>query len=314
MRQSESINELAAALAKAQSVMAAAAKDSNNPFFKAKYADLASCWDAWRPAGPPQGLALLQFPTATEERLDPPITVQADGDRKAKTIHFIQRVSVETLLVHSSGQFVSETLTVLVKDDSPQSTLLGETYCRRGGMAAVIGIAPDDDDDGNAASNHDADMGSRDTKPPKPACPQCGKNEFVLADREVPNRFFCWKNTEKKKFGCGHKWDAGVEAPPAEQPPEGKAQQLAAEHGMTTGDKVAPKEKLSKAVQSAFEKLTEAVKNHDAIAVAAIINAALERKDKGQLTEEALEQIQREASLSLRKINAAQTEPNSAAA
>lgn len=156
MNRSTEIHELATALAKAQSTMAAAAKDSDNPFFRSKYADLASCWDAWRPAGPPNGLSLMQFATAVEERLGQPIQIQGDDNRKPKTIHYVQRVSVETLLCHSSGQWVSEILTVLVKDDSPQATLSGETYCRRGGMAAMIGIAPDDDD-GNEASNHGAE-------------------------------------------------------------------------------------------------------------------------------------------------------------
>ncbi|MCI0537692.1 MAG: ERF family protein [Verrucomicrobiales bacterium] len=191
MKRSDNIDLLSAALAKAQAVMEGAAKDSNNPFFRSKYADLASCWAAWRPAGPPNGLALLQFATASEERLDPPIEVQADDNRKAKTIHFIQRVSVETLLSHESGQWVSETLTVLVKDDSPQSTILGETYARRGGLCAVIGIAPEDDD-GNAAAAHGADSGERRTFQPK-------------------------RNGKKQEAG-----------------------QIAAEHGMTTGDKVEP--------------------------------------------------------------------------
>lgn len=44
--QSESIAELATALSKAQSEIEGAAKDKNNPFFKAKYADLSSVWDA----------------------------------------------------------------------------------------------------------------------------------------------------------------------------------------------------------------------------------------------------------------------------
>jgi hypothetical protein len=238
MKRSESINELAAALAKSQAVMTGAVKDSDNPFFRSKYADLASCWAAWRPAGPPNGLALMQFATAVEERLEPPIQVQSDGDRKAKTIHFVQRVSVETLLCHASGQWVSETLTVLVKDDSPQSTILGETYCRRGGMSAIIGIAPEDDD-GESAANHHADAGERKTehREPNPTCPNCGKNEHVIRGKEeFGGGWLCWRN----KGGCGEKWPDRVE--PKQEPPKAgdkaKADKLAAEHHMTTGDKI----------------------------------------------------------------------------
>jgi hypothetical protein len=224
MERSTDINELAAALAKAQGEMSAASKDSANPFFNSKYADLASCWAAWREAGPKHGLALMQFATATEERLDPPIQVQGDDNRKPKTIHFVQRVSVQTLLVHSSGQWVSETLTVLVKDDSPQSTLSGETYCRRGSMSAIVGIAPDDDDDGNGAANHGADTGSRTTQSVKPVCPACGKSEFVFANKPPKeDGFYCWKKPEQKKFGCGHNWNP--DAPP-DHPAETKPAKL----------------------------------------------------------------------------------------
>ena len=48
MQRSESIGKLAEALSKAQGKMKGAAKDSANPFFKSRYADLASIWDACR--------------------------------------------------------------------------------------------------------------------------------------------------------------------------------------------------------------------------------------------------------------------------
>ncbi len=43
----------------------------------------------------------------------------------------------------------------------------------------------------------------------KPPCPNCGKGEFVLEEREVKGKFFCWKNPSKNKLGCGHKWSDG---------------------------------------------------------------------------------------------------------
>ena len=58
--QSEHINELAAALAKAQRTLKAAIKDSTNPHFRSRYADLASVWSAWQEVGPANGLAITQ--------------------------------------------------------------------------------------------------------------------------------------------------------------------------------------------------------------------------------------------------------------
>lgn len=128
MQRSESINELAGALAKAQGQIQNAAKDTANPFFKSKYADLASCWDACRKPLSDNSLCIIQLPT-TQGSL----------------------VTVETILLHSSGQWISEFLTVLCKDESPQAIGSGTTYARRYGLCPMVGIAPEDDD-GNAGS------------------------------------------------------------------------------------------------------------------------------------------------------------------
>ena len=48
MNTSESINELAAALAKAQAEMPAAKMNATNPFLKNRYADLTAVTDAAR--------------------------------------------------------------------------------------------------------------------------------------------------------------------------------------------------------------------------------------------------------------------------
>lgn len=206
MNRSEQTNELDSALAKAQETMGAAAKDSNNTFFHSKYADLAACWDAWRSAGPPNGLSLQQFATARFERLDPPIVVQTDEKKPPKTIHFVQHIAIETHLCHSSGQWKSEVLEVLVKDDSPQATGLGITYARRFAMCAICGIAPEDDD-GNAAANGNPDLGDRrPSSSPKaslPDCPQCGKKGTTIVGKpEFGGGLVCFKNG-----GCKHSWE-----------------------------------------------------------------------------------------------------------
>lgn len=128
MQRSESINELAAAMAKAQGAIQHAAKDAANPFFKSKYADLASCWDACRKPLSDNGLAIMQLPTC-------------DG----------ATATVETILTHSSGQWISESLTMMCKESTAQGIGSTITYARRYSLCAMAGIAPEDDD-GNAGS------------------------------------------------------------------------------------------------------------------------------------------------------------------
>jgi len=128
MTHSEQINELATALAKAQGQIEGAKKDAANPFFKSKYADLASVWDACRSALAVNGLAVIQSPSA-------------DG----------MRVSVDTLLTHGSGQWMAGTVSVTAKEDTPQAIGSAITYLRRYALQSFVGVAPEDDD-GNAAS------------------------------------------------------------------------------------------------------------------------------------------------------------------
>ena len=215
MQRSEQINELAAALAKAQQTMEAASKDASNPFFKSSYADLADCWDAWRAAGPMNGLALVQSPSIVHERLDEPIVIQSDDGRKPKTIYYVQHVSVETTVFHTSGQWMSCTVDILVKDDSAQAGIAGITYARRGGMCPLVGIAPDDDDDGNTAAKPGTDV-YRKPSVVLPVCPECGKSDGVIVGKpEYGGGFVCFKASG----GCGHKWQPSEEKPQATKEP-----------------------------------------------------------------------------------------------
>ena len=138
--QSEQINELAAALSKAQASITGALKDSANPFFKSKYADLASCWDACRKQLTDNGLSVIQ-------------TTDIVSDT----------VVVRTTLAHSSGQWVSGILPVKAKDDGPQAQGSGITYARRYALAAIVGLAQIDDDaeaaQGRTGINPRGDMG-----------------------------------------------------------------------------------------------------------------------------------------------------------
>ena len=123
MSASPTVGAIGKALAAAQGEMKGATKDSTNPFFKSKYADLASVWDACREALSKNGLAVVQAP-------------KADG----------AKVSVTTILIHESGEWVSEELTAQAKDDSPQSVGSTITYLRRYGISSFVGVSPEDDD------------------------------------------------------------------------------------------------------------------------------------------------------------------------
>lgn len=136
MIQSESIAQLATALSKAQGKMTHAIKDANNPFFHSKYADLASVVEASRPALVANGLSVIQ---CTEGNV------------------------LWTMLLHESGEWIKGRIELRpmrqVKDSGwveshdPQSYGSCITYARRYAMAAITGVATEDDD-GNAASGN----------------------------------------------------------------------------------------------------------------------------------------------------------------
>jgi hypothetical protein len=124
MKHSESLDKIAPALCKAQSEMAGAKLNSNNPFFKSKYSNLTSVWLACKEALHANGLSVIQSPVSSEGR-----------------------IGVSTMLLHSSGQFLTEEFTLGVKkENDPQADGSSITYARRYSLAAFVGIAPEDDD------------------------------------------------------------------------------------------------------------------------------------------------------------------------
>jgi hypothetical protein len=118
-----------AALAAAQAEMGRALKDSTNPHFRSKYADLASVMDACMPALNKHGIAVLQ---------------PAYDDETGRY--------VKTIFVHgASGESVECRVPLVVAKNDMQGYGSAATYARRYGLMGMAGIAPDDDD-GNAAS------------------------------------------------------------------------------------------------------------------------------------------------------------------
>lgn len=118
------MKELFTALAKAQAEMEAAAKDSTNPFFKSKYADLNAVMGAVKPALAKHGLGFIQ--------------VCHDAENAAK---------VETVVIHESGeQFACGAVSVPVAKHDAQAYGSALTYARRYSLAAAFGVGAEDDD------------------------------------------------------------------------------------------------------------------------------------------------------------------------
>jgi hypothetical protein len=128
MQTSEQINELAGALAKAQGELKNPAKTTVNGHFKNRYADLATGLETVRSTLSRFSLSIVQM-------------TRADGDM----------VFLHTRLLHASGQWLESTYPVcrLGKHQEMGSAL---TYSRRYALFALVGIAGDDDDDGESAA------------------------------------------------------------------------------------------------------------------------------------------------------------------
>ena len=124
MDKSESIAKLAAALCEAQKTELFALTSKKNPFFKSKYADLSSVWDAIRLPLTSNGLAITQ--TFANDNMD--------------------GVTIETALMHISGEYISGSLHIKPEKNTPQGTGSAITYGRRYALMAIIGISPEDDD------------------------------------------------------------------------------------------------------------------------------------------------------------------------
>ncbi len=140
MERSEQIGELMTALALAQNEFTKLLKDSDNPFYNSKYADLASVIEAVRPALNKQGIAIMH-------------TLDSDLERMAASA---------TLWLFKGEQFISYSVEAPAvgkakdgKDKFDVQTLgAGWTYLRRYTMQA-IGLASEDDD-GNSLSSTEA--------------------------------------------------------------------------------------------------------------------------------------------------------------
>lgn len=122
------IKNISAALIKAKANFKAITKDKTNPHFKSKYASLDSVLEAVDSALGEAGLLLIQ-PTETR-----------DGGTVLKTI-----------LIHAESGETLESIVSIPTSNDPQKFGSALTYYRRFCLCSFLGIAPDEDDDGNKA-------------------------------------------------------------------------------------------------------------------------------------------------------------------
>ena len=129
MQQSESIADLAAALAAAQGELEPVKKGTENPFYKSKYADLDAIVTAVRPVLSKHGLAVAQFPESDDT-----------GDY------------LTTQLMHASGQWLRARMRLVVAKQDAQGMGSGITYMRRYTYSPAVGVVTEADDDGTGAT------------------------------------------------------------------------------------------------------------------------------------------------------------------
>ena len=133
MNRSDSIANLAKAIALAQPHISNPSLDAVNPHFRSRYATLAAHIAAVRAPLAAQGISVVQ-----STRIDVP-----------------GAVVVVTSLIHSSGEWLSSEL-ALPSGATPQTYGSALTYARRYALAALCGIVGDEDDDANAATPQEA--------------------------------------------------------------------------------------------------------------------------------------------------------------
>ena len=125
METSAEIKQIASALKDWHALEISVTKDATNPHFKSKFTSLDNIIATIRAPLSKCGLAFAQFP---------------DGD------------GLTTILTHTSGEWIKSTANLKLVKQDPQGQGSAYTYARRYALAAILGLATDDDDDGNEAS------------------------------------------------------------------------------------------------------------------------------------------------------------------
>lgn len=167
MKKSENIEEIAKSLIEFRKNLKQPQKDANNPFFKSSYTTLDKVIEAIDETAPNHGLSFTQWAVSNEQG----------------------NVGVETLLLHSSGQYIHyDAIYMKPEKNTPQAIGSAITYSRRYTISAIFGIASDEDDDGNQATGNKS-------KPKQDA----GKLELVKMNADVLAKVLTSKGNEQTR-------------------------------------------------------------------------------------------------------------------
>lgn len=176
-----SLNELGTALAIAQAEVKNAVRSETNPEFHSSYADLAAVWDACRMALSKNGLSVIQFTGITEA---------------GAPVLF-------TTLLHRSGQAITGTTPIYMpptertnKEGKTIQTNMSQafgsavTYVRRYALAAMVGVATEDDDANSAGEEQKPKATTHSQQPSKPddAATEPQKGKIVAIAKTIGYR------------------------------------------------------------------------------------------------------------------------------
>lgn len=154
MVKSETIAKLADALSKAQREMLPASKYAENPYFNSHYSTLSEVWEACREPLAKHGLSVLQLTDFEEGKL-----------------------IIETVLLHSSGEWISGRLAMVITKNDPQSLGSLISYGRRYSLAGCVGVTSADDDAEGAMDR--MDRGGKKESPKKEEIPEFSFNDPI---------------------------------------------------------------------------------------------------------------------------------------
>lgn len=170
IQSSECINELAAALAKAQAEFPVIPKNHTGKIsgegkrgsyeYTYHYADLADASAAATPIITEHGLAVTQFPGW-------------DGAHD----------TLDTRLMHVSGQWIEGSMRLFLVKEDPQSHGSAITYAKRYAYCAALGIIADEDDDASRATRATR---PRPARPERESEPRPGDDGTAIETTRTP--------------------------------------------------------------------------------------------------------------------------------
>ena len=187
MKSSESIKNIALALAAFQGEVKDPSKDGKANY--GKYVQLNGLLETIRPALSKHGLSFLQFPGG-------------DG----------QVITITTLLMHTSGEWIeSDPFCLKAQRVDPQGAGSAVTYGRRYSLSSVLGVAWDEDDDGNKASGKDKQTGKPLAEKPKQKVIKVGGTTKLLTQKGYISLDAIDKETLQKMYDSGFYKEANAE-------------------------------------------------------------------------------------------------------